>query len=72
MSSSNPESLAGRSIAISCVSQAGKFKSVGNEGILLRVKEERNILHEISKRIANWIGHILRRNCLYGTLLKER
>jgi hypothetical protein len=22
------------------------------------------ILHEISKRKANWIGHILRRNCL--------
>jgi hypothetical protein len=31
---------------------------------LLRVKEQRNILHEISKRKANWIGHILRRNCL--------
>jgi hypothetical protein len=30
----------------------------------LRVKEQRNILHEISKRKANWIGHILRRNCL--------
>ena len=24
----------------------------------------RNILHEIRKRKANWIGHILRRNCL--------
>jgi hypothetical protein len=24
----------------------------------------RNILHEISKRKANWIGHILCRNCL--------
>ena len=23
-----------------------------------------HILHEISKRKANWIGHILRRNCL--------
>ena len=23
-----------------------------------------NILHEIHKRKANWIGHILRRNCL--------
>jgi len=31
---------------------------------LLRVKEQRNILHEICKRKANWIGHILRRNCL--------
>jgi len=32
--------------------------------VLLRVNEHRNILHEISKRKANWIGHILRRNCL--------
>jgi hypothetical protein len=37
---------------------------VGNEEVLLRVKKKRNILHEISKRKANWIGHILRRNCL--------
>jgi len=37
---------------------------VRNEEVLLRVKEPRNILHEISKRKANWIGHILRRNCL--------
>jgi hypothetical protein len=29
-----------------------------------RVKQQRNILHEISERKANWIGHILRRNCL--------
>jgi len=35
-----------------------------NEGVLLRVNEQRNILHEIRKRKANWIGHILRRNCL--------
>jgi hypothetical protein len=27
--------------------------------VLLRVKEQRNILHEIRKRKANWIGHIL-------------
>jgi hypothetical protein len=37
---------------------------VRNEEALLRIKEQRNILHEISKRKANWIGHILRRNCL--------
>jgi hypothetical protein len=35
-----------------------------NEEVLLRVKEQRNILHETSKRTAIWIGHILRRNCL--------
>ena len=37
---------------------------VRNEVVLLRDKEQRNILHEITKRKANWIGHILRRNCL--------
>jgi len=37
---------------------------VRNEDVLLRVKEQRNILHEIRKRKANWIGHILRRNYL--------
>ena len=37
---------------------------VRNEEVLLRVKEQRNILHEIRKRKDNWIGHILRRNCL--------
>jgi len=36
---------------------------VRNENVLLRVKEQRNILHEIRKWKANWIGHILRRNC---------
>jgi hypothetical protein len=37
---------------------------VRNEKVLLRVKKQRNILHEIRKRKANWIGHILCRNCL--------
>ena len=32
--------------------------------MLLGVNEQRNILYEIRKRKANWIGHILRRNCL--------
>ena len=31
---------------------------VRNEEVLLRVNEQRNILHEIRKRKANWIGHI--------------
>jgi hypothetical protein len=33
---------------------------VRHEEVLPRIKEQRNILHEISKRKANWIGHILR------------
>ena len=37
---------------------------VRNEEVLLIVNEQRNIIHEIRKRKANWIGHILRRNCL--------
>jgi hypothetical protein len=37
---------------------------VRNEEVLHRVKEERNILLTIKRRKANWIGHILRRNCL--------
>ena len=37
---------------------------VRNEEVILRVKEQTNILHEIRKGKANWIGHILHRNCL--------
>jgi hypothetical protein len=35
---------------------------VRNEKVLLRVNEQRNILHEISKRKTNWICYILHRN----------
>jgi len=43
---------------------------VRNEEVLLRVKEQRNIIHEMSKRKANWIGHILRRNCLLQQVIE--
>ena len=43
-----------------------------NEEVLLRVKELRNILHEIRKRKANWIGHILRRNCLLQRVIEGK
>jgi hypothetical protein len=36
---------------------------VRNEDVLHRVKEEVSSLHTI-KRTANWIGHILHKNCL--------
>jgi hypothetical protein len=42
------------------------------EEVLLRVKEQRNILHEIRKRKANWIGHILRRNCLLQRVIQGK
>jgi hypothetical protein len=45
---------------------------VRNEEVLLRVKEQRNILHEICKRKANWIGHILRRNCLLQQVIEGK
>ena len=45
---------------------------VRNEEVLLRVKEQWNILHEISKRKANWIGHILRRNCLLQRVIEGK
>jgi hypothetical protein len=43
-----------------------------NEEVLLGAKEQRNILHEISKRKANWIGHILRRNCLLRQVIEGK
>jgi len=45
---------------------------VRNEEVLLRVKEQRNILYEISKRKSNWIGHILRRNCLLKQVIERK
>jgi len=34
-----------------------------NEDLLHRVNQERNILHTIKRRMANWIGHILLKKC---------
>jgi hypothetical protein len=47
---------------------------VRNEEVLHRVKEERNILHTrtIKRRKANWIGHILRRNCLLKHVIEGK
>ena len=42
------------------------------EEVLLRVNEQSNILHEISKRKANWIGHILRRNCILKQVIEGK
>jgi hypothetical protein len=41
------------------------------EDVLFRVKEQRNILHEICKRKANWIGHICVETAFHNELLKE-
>jgi hypothetical protein len=45
---------------------------VRNEEVLLRVSEQSNILHEIRKRKAHWIGHILRRNCLLKEVIEGK
>ena len=45
---------------------------VRNEEVLLRVKEQRNILREIRKRKANWMVTFCLETALYNKLLKER
>jgi hypothetical protein len=45
---------------------------VRNEEVLHRVKEERNIVHTIKRRKANWIGHILRINCLLKQVIEGK
>ena len=40
--------------------------------MLLRVNEHRNILYEIRTLKANWIGHILRRNCLLKQVIEGK
>jgi hypothetical protein len=45
---------------------------VRNEEVLLRVKEQRNILHEISKQKTNWVGHIMHRNCLLQQVIEGK
>jgi len=45
---------------------------VRNEEVLLRVKEQRNTLHEIRKRKADWIGQILHRNCLLKQVIEGK
>jgi hypothetical protein len=44
---------------------------VRNE-VLHRVKVERNIVHTIKRRKANWISHILRRNCLLKHVIEGK
>jgi hypothetical protein len=39
---------------------------------ITRVKEERNIVHTIKRRKANWIGHILRGNCLLKHVIEGK
>jgi hypothetical protein len=45
---------------------------VRNGEVLLRVSEERNIIHTVKRNKANWIGHVLRRNCLLKHVIEEK
>jgi hypothetical protein len=45
---------------------------VRNEEVSIRLKEQRNILHEISKQKANWIVTFCVETAIYNRLLKER
>jgi hypothetical protein len=45
---------------------------VRNKEVLFRVKEQRNILRQIRKRKANWIGHILSRNYLLQRFIEGK
>jgi len=45
---------------------------VRNEEVLLRVKKQRNILHEISKQKANWVGHILLSNFILQRVIEGK
>jgi hypothetical protein len=46
--------------------------SVRNEEVLHTVKEERNIIHTVKRRKADWIGHILRGNCLLKHVIEGK
>jgi len=42
------------------------------EEALHRVKEERNILHTVRRRKANWIGYIWLGNCLLQDVIEGK
>jgi len=45
---------------------------VRDEEVLYTVKEERYIVHTVKRRKANWIGRILRRNCLLKHVIEGK
>ena len=46
--------------------------TVTNEEVLSRVNVKRSILDTVLRRKANWIGHILRRNCLLHDVIEGK
>jgi hypothetical protein len=45
---------------------------VRNEKVFLRVMEKMNIIQTVKRRKANWIGHILRSNCLLKRFIEGK
>jgi hypothetical protein len=45
---------------------------VRSKEVLHRVKKERHILSTIKRRKANWIGHVLCRNCLLKHIIEGK
>uniref|UniRef100_A0A8D9AAF2 Uncharacterized protein n=1 Tax=Cacopsylla melanoneura TaxID=428564 RepID=A0A8D9AAF2_9HEMI len=45
---------------------------VRNEEVLRRVGEQRSLLKAIRKRKRNWLGHILRRDCLQRRVMEGK
>ena len=43
-----------------------------NEEVLHTVNQKKNILQAISRKRANWIGHILSRNCLLKHVIEGK
>ena len=48
-----------------------RSEKVTNEEVLVRVGENKTFLSNMLDSKANWIGHILRRNCLLHGALKD-
>jgi hypothetical protein len=46
-------------------------KNIKNEEVLHRDKEQRNILHTVTRRKSYWIGYILHGNCLLTHIIVE-
>jgi hypothetical protein len=45
---------------------------VRNKEVLHRVREDRNILHTITRRKGKWIAHSLHRNCLLKHIIEGK
>jgi hypothetical protein len=58
-----------------CWRRMGKINwtaRVQNEEILHSAKKERNILHTVNRRKANWIDHVLRRSCILKHVMEGK